>query len=68
LDIVGKKITIQFKEEKLKEFEKISSWNMAEFIEKGGWVKCPGKKRLTMLYPEHAPMGLNFLSKNEFGC
>jgi len=41
---------------------------MAEFIEKGGWVKCPGKKRLTMLYPEHAPMGLNFLSKNEFGC
>ena len=30
--------------EKLKEFEKISSWEKAKFIEKGGWDKMPGQK------------------------
>ena len=32
-------------EEKLKELEKISSWNRSEFIEKGGWDKMPGQKK-----------------------
>ena len=31
-------------EENLKEFEKISSWERAKFIEKGGWDKMPGQK------------------------
>jgi hypothetical protein len=37
-------------------------------LKKVAGIKCRGKKRLTMLYPERAPMGLNFLSKNEFDC
>jgi len=31
-------------EEKLKEIEKVSSWERAKFIEKGGWDKMPGQK------------------------
>jgi len=31
-------------EEKLKEFMKISSWNRAAFIKKGGWDKMPGQE------------------------
>jgi hypothetical protein len=31
-------------EEKLKEFEKESSWKRPEFITKGGWDKMPGQK------------------------
>ena len=30
--------------EKLKEFEKIESYQRYEFIEKGGWDKMPGQK------------------------
>jgi hypothetical protein len=30
--------------EKLKEFEKVSSWERAKFVEKGGWDKMPGQK------------------------
>ena len=30
--------------EKLKEFEKIESYQRSEFIEKGGWDKMPGQK------------------------
>jgi hypothetical protein len=52
-------------EAKLKELEAVSSWQRAEFIEKGGWDKMPGKQRLTTLSPEHAPMGLNFFSRND---
>jgi hypothetical protein len=32
-------------EEKLKEFEKISSWERAKFIEEGGWDKMPGQEK-----------------------
>jgi hypothetical protein len=52
-------------EAKLKELEAVSSWQRAEFIEKGGWDKMPGKQRLTTLSPGHAPMGLNFFSRND---
>jgi hypothetical protein len=31
-------------EEKLKEFEKVSSWERPKFIAKGGWDKMPGQK------------------------
>ena len=34
-------------------------------MKKGAGIKCPGKKRPAILYLEHAPMGLNFFSKNE---
>jgi hypothetical protein len=37
-------------------------------LERGAGIKYPGKKRLTMVSLEHVPMGLNFSSKNEFGC
>ena len=30
--------------DKLKEFEKVDSWNRYNFIEKGGWDKMPGQK------------------------
>ena len=30
-------------EAKLKEFEKVSSWERSKFIEKGGWDKMPGQ-------------------------
>ena len=50
-------------EAKLKELEAVSSWQRAEVIEKGGWDKMPGKKRLAMLSPEHAPMGLSFFQE-----
>jgi hypothetical protein len=48
-------------EEKLKALEAVNGWQRPEAIEKGAGIRCPGKKRLAMLSPEHAPMGLNFL-------
>jgi hypothetical protein len=35
-------------EEKLKALEAVNSWQRAEAIEKGGWDRMPGKKRLAM--------------------
>jgi hypothetical protein len=32
-------------EKKLEEFEKLSSWSRADFIEKGGWDKMPGQEK-----------------------
>ena len=32
-------------EEKLKELEKVGSWERAQFIEKGGWDKMPGQEK-----------------------
>jgi hypothetical protein len=32
-------------EEKLKELEKLDSWNRPEFIQKGGWDKMPGQEK-----------------------
>ena len=31
--------------EKLKEFEKVSHWQQAQFIEKGGWDIMPGQEK-----------------------
>ena len=31
-------------QEKLEEFEKVSTWKRAEFIETGGWDKMPGEE------------------------
>src|SRR6266536_6329656 len=36
-------------------------------LKKVAGIRCPGKKRLAMLWPEHAPMGLIFFSRNEIG-
>src|SRR6058998_322269 len=36
-------------------------------LKKVAGIRCPGKKRLAMRWPEHAPMGLNFFSRNESG-
>jgi hypothetical protein len=33
------------KADKLKEFEKVSSWERPKFVEKGGWDKMPGQKQ-----------------------
>ena len=55
--------------EKLKEFEKVNgSGRELNSLKRVAGIKCPGKKRRIFGYAEHAPMGLNFLSKNEFGC
>ena len=32
-------------EEKLAELKKVSNWERAEFIEKGGWDKMPGQEK-----------------------
>ena len=32
-------------EKKLKEFDEISTWQRAEYIEKGGWDKMPGQEK-----------------------
>jgi hypothetical protein len=32
-------------EVKLKEFDKVSSWDRDKFIEKGGWDKMPGQEK-----------------------
>ena len=32
-------------EEQLKEFEKISTWERAKYIEKGGWDQMPGQEK-----------------------
>src|SRR6266511_5391247 len=36
-------------------------------LKKVAGIRCPGKKRLAMLWPENAPMGLIFFSRNEIG-
>ena len=51
--------------EKLKELKELSSYQRADLIEKGGWDIMPGQEKAGYAVPEHAPMGLNFFSKNE---
>ena len=36
-------------EEKFKEFNKLDTYRRFEFVQKGARIKCPGRKRLTML-------------------
>jgi hypothetical protein len=50
-------------EEKLKEFEAISSWNRYEFIEKGGWDKMPGQEKADPSVSRACADGLEVLIK-----
>ena len=49
--------------EKFKEFEKISSWKIAEFIEKGGWDKMPGQEEADNAVSRACADGLELLIK-----
>ena len=48
-------------EEKLKALEAVNGCRDLKPLKRGAGIRCPGKKRLAMLSPEPAPMGLNFL-------
>ena len=50
-------------EEKLKEFEKVSSWEKAKFIENGGWDKMPGQKEADYGVAQACSDGLELLIK-----
>ena len=50
-------------EEKLKEFEKVSSWERAKFIEDGGWDKMPGQEKADYAVARACADGLEFLIK-----
>ena len=50
-------------EEKLKEFEKVSSWERSRFIEKGGWDKMPGQEKAGYLVARACADGLELLIK-----
>jgi hypothetical protein len=50
-------------EEKLKEFEKLSSWTRAEFIEKGGWDKMPGQEKAGYAVARACADGIELLIK-----
>ena len=48
-------------EEKLKEFEKASSWDKRKFIEKSGWDKMPGQEKAGYLVARACSDGLELL-------
>jgi hypothetical protein len=48
-------------EEKLKEFEKVSSWERTKFIEKGGWDKMPGQEKADYAVARACSDGLELL-------
>jgi hypothetical protein len=48
-------------EEKLKEFEKVSSWERDDFIKKGGWDKMPGQEQADFAVTQACVEGLEFL-------
>ena len=50
-------------EEKLKELEKISSWERAKFIEEGGWDKMPGQEKADYAVARACSDGLELLIK-----
>ena len=50
-------------EEKLKEIEKVSSWERAKFIEKGGWDKMPGQKEADYGVARACADGIELLTK-----
>ncbi len=50
-------------EEKLKELEKVSSWERAKFIEKGGWDKMPGQENADYAVARACTDGLELLMK-----
>jgi hypothetical protein len=49
--------------EKLKALGELSSWNRAEFIEKGGWDKMPGQEEAGYLVSRACADGLELLIK-----
>ncbi len=51
-------------EEKLKELEKVGSWDRGSFIEKGGWDKMPGQKEASYGVSRACVNGLELLIKN----
>jgi len=50
-------------EEKLKELEKVNSWQRSEFIAKGGWDKMPGQKEADFGVARACSDGLELLVK-----
>ena len=50
-------------EEKLKEFEKASSWERSKFIEKGGWDKMPGQEKAAYAVSRACADGIELLIK-----
>jgi hypothetical protein len=48
-------------QEKLKELEKLDSWNRADFIEKGGWDKMPGQEKAGYAVARACADGLELL-------
>jgi hypothetical protein len=50
-------------EEKLKEFEKVSSWQREGFIEKGGWDIMPGQEKADSAVARACADGLELLIK-----
>ncbi len=51
-------------EEKLKEIEKVSSWDREKFIEKGGWDKMPGQDKADYGVSRACVDGLELLFDN----
>ena len=50
-------------EEKLKEFEKVSSYQRAGFIEKGGWDRMPGQEKAGYAVSRACSDGIELLLK-----
>ena len=50
-------------QDKLKEFQKIESYQRSEFIEKGGLENCQDKKKPAPVYPMLVLRGLKLLAK-----
>jgi hypothetical protein len=50
-------------DEKLKALAEVSSWQRAEFIEKGGWDKMPGQEKAGYTVARACADGLELLIK-----
>jgi len=50
-------------EEKLKEFEKVGTWERAKFIEKGGWDRMPGQEKAGYSVARACSDGIELLIK-----
>lgn len=61
---VSQFMTGQNQEERMKEFAKVSRWQRADFIEKGGWDKMPGQEEADYGVSRACAEGLGLLIKN----
>ena len=52
-------------DEKLKEFEKVSSWERDNFVKKGGWNKMPGQNEADYGVAQACSDGLEELLSNK---